>query len=407
LKIQIAILLIILAAGLGFITPINAHVGLLKMNGVEDSSEPEPSVMQASPSLIDAPTASYVFAGGQNGTWFEQGQSPRAYQIYLQNYSSVPLTPVRSGGTVWGGGFNGTQLLVSGWGSDDASLGPYISLYNGAQVVTEGSLDDYGQASSWSGGDIFSASYNGKEWLLSGLGSGPLGTYTGNHMGLGTFNGSFTDLSNLVPDQRDAILYTNAWNGQYWLIGGGYMEKGVLFTFDGNAIVDLTGQAASAISNFASVQSIGWNGTDWLIGGFGFLAEYDGHNFKDLTQQIQHTLSNEIQSVNAIAWNGQSWLIGGGTPVAQLTPSRAWIAAYASAGFADLSPILPTYVSNATQSSSILTITSVSGGWIIGGYSGKQGIFLAYNDGALIDYSSLISGLTYVNWVSNTQDLTF
>ena len=120
-----------------------------------------------------------MFVGGQNGTWFEQGQSPRVYQIYLQNFSSVQLTPVRSGGTVWGGGFNGSQLLISGWGSDDASPGPYIWLYNGASVVTEGSLDDYGQASSWSGGDIFSASYNGKEWLLSGLGSGPLSVLYG------------------------------------------------------------------------------------------------------------------------------------------------------------------------------------------------------------------------------------
>ena len=317
-------------------------------------------------------------------------------------------TPVRSGGTVWGGGFNGSQLLISGWGSDDASPGPYIWLYIGASVVTEGSLDDYGQASSWGGGDIFSASYNGKEWLLSGLGSGPLDAYTGNHMGLGTFNGSvFTDLSSLVPDQQDAILYTNAWNGEYWLVGGGYTRNGVLFAFDGSAIVDLTGQAENAISNFASVQSIGWNSQYWLIGGVGFLAEYDGHNFIDLTQQLEHALSNGIRSVNAIAWNGQSWIIGGGTPVAQLTPSHAWVAAYTSSGFVDLSSTLSSYISSVTQISSILTIASVNGFWMIGGYAGNQGILFAYNDGFLTDYSSLVSGLTYVNWVSSLQVLAF
>ena len=97
-------------------------------------------------------------------------------------------------------------------------------------------------------------------------------------MSLGTFNGHvFTDLSSFVPDQRDAILYTNAWNGQYWLVGGGYKQNGVLFTFNGSRFVDLTAQAESKISSFASVQSVGWNGSDWLIGGVGFLAEYDGH----------------------------------------------------------------------------------------------------------------------------------
>ncbi len=65
-------------------------------------------------------------------------------------------------------------------------------------------------------------------------------------MSLGTFNGSvFTDLSSLVPDQQDAILYANAWNGQYWLVGGGYKRIGVLFTFDGSNFVDLTTQADS------------------------------------------------------------------------------------------------------------------------------------------------------------------
>ena len=411
---QILILLIILGASCCFVSPVAARVKPIWGRESGEGSVAESSTIlpnDAGTSLINAPSGGYVFVGGQNGTWFEQGQSPRAYQIYFQNFSSVQLTPVRSGGTVWGGGFNGSQLLVSGWGSDDASLGPYICLYDGAHVVTAGSLDDYGEASSWSGGDVFSASYNGKEWLLSGLGSGPLPPYdkeATNHMSLGTFNGHvFTDLSSFVPDQLDAILYTNAWNGQYWLVGGGYKQNGVLFTFNGSRFVDLTAQAESKISSFASVQSVGWNGSDWLIGGVGFLAEYDGHTFTDLTPQLANTVSNQIQSVNAIAWNGQSWMIGGGTPVAQLTPSHAWVVSYTSTGFADLSSMLPSYVSNGTQSSSILTITSADGVWTIGGYSGNKGILLAYNDGTLTDYSRLVSSLSYVNWVSNAQNITF
>jgi len=407
-SLQLALLLILIVVACTILGPVSARVKPIRTclagrgasTGLSDGT---------APSMFNAASEVYLFVGGQNGTWFQDGQSPRAYEIYFENLSSVPLLPVKSGGTVWGGGFNGSQLLVSGRGSDDDSLGPYVALYSGAKVVTEGSLDDYGQASSWDGGDVFSASYNGKEWLLSGLGSGVLPSYLSgptNHMSLGVFNGSaFTDLSAIVPDQHDSILYTNAWNGQYWLVGGGYKDDGVLFTFDGTKFVDLTFRAQNAIPSFASVQSIGWNGSDWLVGGVGFLAEYDGHTFTDLTLRLQHAVSRPVRSVNAITWNGQSWMIGGGTPVAQLTPSHAWLASYTSDNFSDLSTTLPSYVSE--QSSSILTITSVNGVLMVGGYSGNQGILLAYNEGAVTDYSRLVSSLTYVNWISNTQDVTF
>jgi len=351
--------------------------------------------------VFNVETESSVFVGGQNGTWFKVGQYPRLYQVSLQTDSYIQLNPVLSGGTVWGGGFNGSQLLVSGWGTDDASQGPYVWIYNGAKVVAKGSLDDYGNATSWNGGDVFAASYNGTEWLLSGLGSGTLSSFSddpSNHMALGTFNGSlFTDLSGLVPEQQDAILYTNAWNGQYWLVGGGYMSAGVLFTYDGNRTVDLTTQIVNAVPSFASVQALAWNGEYWLIGGIGFLAKYDGHSFVDLTQQLKGALKSDFRAVNAIAWNGKSWVIGGGTPIAQRIPSNAWLASYDSVHFVNLSSSLPSYVN--TETSSILTITTANGMWILGGYSGSHGILFAYDDGRLTDYSSLVRQFTYVDWV--------
>jgi len=361
---------------------------------------------------VNALMGGCVFAGGQNGTWFEVGQDPRLYEVSLQDSSYTQLIPVRSGGTVWGGGFNGSQWLVSGWGTDDDSPGPYIWLYDGQHVVTEGSLDDYGQASSWNGGDIFAASYNGNEWLLSGLGSGILPSLSpnaSNHMSLGTFNGTgFTDLSSLVPNQQDAILYTNAWNGNYWLIGGGYLEQSnILFTFDGQRFVNLTEQAENAIPTFASVQAVAWNGNYWLIGGVGFLAKYDGHNFTDLTQQLENAVSVNFSSVNAIVWGGSSWMIGGGAPIATLGPSQAWVATYATHGFTNLSSILPSYVAKDTIGSSVLTITDMNGLWIYGGYSNGRGILLAYDGVSVKDYSSLVRGLTYVDWVSSLQTLQF
>jgi len=387
---QIAVFLIVFTVSFGVTSPVPAHnVGV---------------------AMITPPFVNSFLVGGQNGTWYGPGQSPRLYEVYLQNDSHAQLTPTHGNGTVWGGGFNGSQSLISGWGTDDDSQGPYLYLFDGAHVVTEGSLDEYGQASSWSGGDIFAASYNGKEWLLSGLGSGPLygGPISINHMSLGTFNGTvFTDLSSFVPGQQDAILYTNAWNGQYWLIGGGNVQVGILFTFDGNRTADLTAQAKAAIPNFASVQSIGWNGAYWLIGGMGFLAQYDGNSFVDLTQELKYSLrTNDFQSVNAIAWNGQSWILGGGPPIAQLNEGHAWIATYTPSGnISDLSSTLPRYVSAREQTSSILTITPEGGLWILGGYSGARGTLFAYENGYLADYSNLVSDMTYVNWVSNLQVL--
>jgi len=411
----ICVLFMFLLVSIGLLIPV-AKLSYLITRPTRSYEGPESPIVPlneaaAAPSF-NAPKEGYVFVGGQNGSWFQPGQFPRLYQISLQNYSSIQLNPVSSGGTVWGGGFNGSQLLVSGWGSDDDSPGPYVWLYNGAHVVATGSLDDFGQASSWSGGDVFAASYNGKEWLLSGLGSGPLPPYSNlatNHMSLGTFNGSvFTDLSNLVPDQQDAILYANTWNGQNWLVGGGYLNDGVLFAFDGNKTVDITVQARNAIPNFASVQSIAWNGEYWLIGGIGFLAQYDGHKFVDLTQQLEHALKTyNFYSVNAVAWNGQSWLIGGGSPIAQLSPSNAWFASYTSNGFVDLSSALPSYISDGTRISSILGITAVNGMWFIGGYSSNRGILLAYNGGGLEDHSDLVSTFAYVDWVSSLQVLAF
>ena len=353
--------------------------------------------------------------GGQNGSWFRLGQFSRLYRFSLPNFSYTALSPVRSGGTVWGGGFNGTQLLVSGWGTDDGSSGPYVWLYDGAHVVSQDSLDEYGGASSWAGGDIFAASYSGKYWLLSGLGSGALSTYMGggpsNHMALGVFDGvTFTDLSSLVPDQQDAILYTNAWNGEYWLVGGGWMRHGVLFTLDGSSrlVTSLVLKAQKSISNFTSVQTVAWNGDYWMIGGMGFLAEYDGRNFIDLTQQLEYALGTRVfYAVNSVAWNGREWLIAGGMPIAQSSPSHAWAVEFTREGFRNLASFLPTYVTNRAENSSILSVATMGESWILGGYAGNRGFLASYDEASVTDHSYLVEAFTYVDWVTSVQGLVF
>ena len=303
------------------------------------------------------PESQYILVGGQNGTWFRHGQAPRLYRILLSNYSVTKLAPVSSQGTVWGGSWNGSQWLISGWGTDPGGKGsnPYIYLHDGRDQIVAGTLNLYDSESSWHGGDVFAASYNGRRWLLSGLGSDVLpgvSKQAFNHMSLATFDGyHFTDVSALVPRQADAILYANAWNGKYWLVGGGYTRfRKVLFSFDGAKATDLTTQAVKRLPTFGSVQAIGWNGRYWLIGGIGFLASFDGQNFVDLTSGLSSLLGADF-TVNAMAWDGYEWILAGGFPVAQLVPGRAWVVTYSSFGFADLSPSLPSYVR--TQTSSI------------------------------------------------------
>ena len=329
-------------------------------------------------------------------------------RIDLSNYSMTSLLPVQSEGTVWSGGWNGSQWLVSGWGDDDGPNGsnPYIYLYNGMNQVPAGSLDLYQAESTWHGGDVFATSYNGKEWLLSGLGSGVLPSYSSleqNHMSLALFDGyEFTDLSSLVPRQRDAILYTNAWNGQYWLIGGGYDDNGILLSFDGTNIVDLTGVIAQSVPNFGSVQAVAWNGYYWLIGGENFLAAYDGYTFTDLTNKLDSV--PELNSaccttVNAIAWNGAEWMIGGGAPIAQTSDSQAWLVTYSSPNFVDLTQEIRPPASDLIPASSILAITATQNSWIIGGYSNNQGSLYEYSDKTFTNLSGLVNNYTYVNWV--------
>jgi hypothetical protein len=366
----------------------------------------------------------YILVGGQNGTWFTQSQYPRLVQIFSDSNSSssVHLTPIAGKGTVWGGGADNFDWLISGWGIGTAGgkSNPYLFVYNGSGQVTD-SIEDSPEA-EWAGGDIFSISTNGTGWLLAGMGSGILnphivgtGKYrpTGtNHLSMGFFDGAtFTDFSSKLPEQMDGILYANAYNGSAWLVGGGYLSHGVLFLFDGKHFVDLTVAIKKSIPSFASVQSVAWNGHYWLIGGVGFLAKLDGNRFLDLSRNLSEALPLSIapgtlQSVNALSWNGRTWLIGGGEPVAiDVVPSLGWLALYNSSKFTDLSNQLPLSVATTNSSSSILTIvhSSSDGYWLAGGYSKtNHGMLLKYQKQEVMDLSNSTGDMSYVNWVAAT-----
>ena len=188
----------------------------------------------------------YILAGGQNGSWFSDSQFPRLYQISLSGHYSRKLNLLPGEGTVWSGNSNGSDWLISGWGVAPAvgAANPYLGLYDASTSPLNDSIEDQAEA-EWNGGDVFAISSNGSSWLLSGMGSGILPSFSPdaiNHLSAGLFNGrTFTDLSSKIPEQMDGILYANAYNGTDWLLGGGYLGVGVLFLFNGSAFTDSDG----------------------------------------------------------------------------------------------------------------------------------------------------------------------
>ncbi len=353
----------------------------------------------------------YVLVGGQNGTWFTDSQFPRLIQISLATHAVRKLDAVTGEGTVWSGDYNGSDWLISGWGSDDGTgaPNPYLYLFNGTNALSD-NIEDAAEA-EWNGGDVFAISSNGSTWFLSGMGSGVLSSYMSgdtNHLSAGLFNGTaFTDLSALLPEQMDGILYANAFGNNEWLVGGGYESDGVLFSWNGSGFTDMTPQIASSVSQFASVQSIGWNGQYWLIGGTGFLAIYNGSVFTDLTSELSSVLPSQVLHsqyyINAVAWNGSEWLIGGGDAVAMSSiTSSAFLASYDSSGFTNLSSALPDNATLSGSNASLLSIaSSPTFGWIIGGYSSGAGLLLSYVSGKAVDLSGLTGDISYIDWVGS------
>jgi len=349
----------------------------------------------------------YLLVGGQNGSWFTASQYPRLYQVSVENHSARALDPVSGMGSVWGGSWNGSEWLISGFGSNsnsDLSPNPFLYLFNGNTSLND-TIEDSAE-SEWHGGDIFAASPNGSEWFVSGMGSGVLvpSTVPTNHYSAGLFNGTtFIDLTSKLPEQSDGILYANAFNGTEWLVGGGWeYGPGVLFAFDGTRFTDLTSQVMRSVAQFGSVQSISWNGKYWLIGGIGFLAMYNGSKFVDLTSGLDQSINGGLglDAVNSIAWNGTAWLLGGGLPVAvDEGQSIAWLSSYDAVNFSNLTKLLPDYAVQPRLGSSILSIASSHGSWFIGGYADNQSLLLTYDDGHISDLSGLVSDMNYVNWV--------
>jgi hypothetical protein len=376
--------------------------------------------------LISTPTQyiPYILAGGQQGSWFTTQQYPELVSVSTTNFSVTSLDTTSGQGTIWTGGSNGSAWLATGWGIRDG-LDPYIDLFNNS-ALQKLALSNTQSVSSaeleWAGGDVFSASWNGSAWLLSGMGSGELypGQGVSNHLSMALLlsNGTFIDLSKQVPNQQDGILYANSWDGSEWLVGGGWYgyNSGDLFLYSpSGAVTDLTSQISSAVPEFNSVQSIAWNGHYFLIGGIGFLASYDPYagTFQDLTSDLSlvmgpNSLSNgNVNSVNSISWTGSSWLVAGGFPIAFYGSENqtAWVAsvsqnALSGMFYQDLTRYaLPSY-DLSVDNSTILSAACSQVGCVLGGSSDSKGLLVWFDGSSPNDLSSMLHDqTTYIQWV--------
>jgi hypothetical protein len=379
-------------------------------------------VAASSATTIAAP---YILAGGETGSWFTTSQYPIFYQISQTNsseYNNLTSTLVEGTGTVWTGATNGSQWLITGFGYAKNKLsfeGPAMFLYNTnmAPIPFKVSKIDR-EMKSWSGGDVFSATWGGNNnWLVSGLGSGDI--CGENHMSLGLFNGSnFIDLSKRLPCD-DYILYTSGWNGKYWLVGGGYLGGEAIFSYNpsNNTLNDLSSLFSTALgSDFHPVTSIAWNGDYWLIGGMGFLAKLDSGKITDLTSDVNTAAPGVLtypNSVNSIVWDSSTstWYFGGGLPISLTpglagSPEQSWLVSYSTAGtFSNLTARVIPADKLDTSNSAILSLRmSGDDTLVIGGYStpkSNQGMLLLYDigTGTTTDASSTVSSFGYVDWV--------
>jgi hypothetical protein len=273
----------------------------------------------------------------------------------------------------------------------------------------------------WTGGDVFSVTWNGTTWLLAGMGSGVLSPDQGetNHYSMAflTSNGTFIDLSQSIPNNTDGILYASSWDGQDWLVGGGYYQfnTGVLYIVTPSGVIqDITNQIQQFVPEFDSVQSIGWNGTEWMIGGVGFLAAYNPSTgaIYDLTGALDSVLGAtdslqdlNVNSVNSISSIEGTWMFAGGVNVAFVGQENqtAWVASLNShdGTFADLTlRAIPKSVLSENSMSGILSIACESTGCALGGFAGNNAVLIWYDGTSATNLSHNLVNMTYVQWVS-------
>jgi len=125
--------------------------------------------------------------------------------------------------------------------------------------------------------------------------------------------GIFVQGVNAAPNIHPYVLdYTYGWNGNYWLIGGtvwhnvtGINGKFKLVRYDGNNFTLINHETGNGLN---SINAIAWNGRYWLLGGGNTLWKYNGKKITDLSGEL-HSLTGNSFYIKTIKWSNGYWLI--------------------------------------------------------------------------------------------------
>ena len=261
------------------------------------------------------------------------------------NWTSVPSPPFSSAGYTpgWNGklwvgcGYGGVNTLAYSydginWTGLGSSIFPTVgqaAIWNGNMFVAIGyqisgtsykaaySYDGINWTLSTSANTVFNGAgptttgvpaWNGKYWVTGGGGGNVIGYSSDGINWSPSSNGNtmFTTLRIVASTQQMApsgnpIPTVNV-NMQPMYVGVGEAANSLVYSYDGYNFI-IIGKPL-----FTSGRMVAWNGKIWLASGYGDNTlgySYDGINWTGLGSSI---FNNEIRS---IASNGQIWLCGG------------------------------------------------------------------------------------------------
>lgn len=314
-------------------------------------------------------------AGSVNGR-----TAPRQFHVAFQDLTPS-LGTLFHPGVILGTASNGTRSLLAGIGVYNkvttfdlpvvaASVGPG-PIGSAWENLTPALNDAF-----WEGG-VYSAAWNGSSWLLGGQAA-----WGGNDRGAAELlsDGRLTNLTpEIGPIFAGGGIFAVGWNGTAWLLGGNSSSTIALAALEGGRLTNLTSELPGHLAS-GWVQMTQWNGAEWMITGTGVVATLTGAVFHDLDPSSPF-LGN---GAYAAAWNGSAWLVGGGDGARLVVVQHDRVAP---------GPAMPTGFDQV-----VLFVAPLDGGWAIGGKgTTPAGVvapeFVTWNgtaNGGVTDDSSLV-----------------
>ena len=303
-------------------------------------------------------------------------------------------------GAVWGVGTNATSVLAGG---TEAYAAP-TDINRPALVELEGASRDAKGINLttplgvyFADGGIYAATGNGTTWMIGGQGSTSPGAAPSPVLIEWNSSGVVNLTAEIVPyfgsaavpgGPSDLGVWSTAWNGSAWLVGGTGASGAVLLAVRDGEVTPLTlSVPGDASDDYVIVTA--WNGTGWLIGGFGILDTYAHGAMTDLLGGSPFAGSG----VYGADWNGTSWLLGGGSPSAlavlegeRLVPGPALPASFRGAWVNSI-VALPSSVWIGGCSGWLLAGLGLTGS---GAYTSALALWVPGPSGAMVDLTGLL-----------------